>query len=537
MQSCDTSSTDTDSECIKKFNDEDVYDFIVVGMGAAGAVVLRYLSDAGFNVLGIEAGNNVDNDPLIYNSTNAPELEELYLYKFFWNQQTAPNPDVDNKSDNYTTGKALGGGTSINGLQYVRSTDRYWQRWADINGEEWGPATVLEGYKALENFVGVDGQYNPKVHGFNGMMQIRQAPVTSTTMAEKFSKALSQATNTNIIPDYNNPKTPIGTFTRWSLFEQPNGNRANSSVNFLQPILNKIMTETYINKLIIEDNVVKGVNVVRHGKSYKFYVNKEVILSCGIYSNEILQRSGIGPAELLESLGIDVAVNNPAVGNNSKNQLINSATFSINPDDYPGTGDDPNALYTGGGFLPSPLSNDLNKRGFQWIGFNGSPDTLSVIFYNLDPQSIGEDRIQLKDPFKVSAVTENLLSNPSDLDNIVAVYQKQITELAKQFLKIDHNYKLLSPTLDIINNTELLKAFIIDQLEHTHHWTGTCTMAPRDSGGVVDNRGRIYGIIGGRVADISVAPIQTDGNTAGPAYFVGWNIVRLLLQEYDSCNK
>jgi choline dehydrogenase-like flavoprotein len=60
-------------------------------------------------------------------------------------------------------------------------------------------------------------------------------------------------------------------------------------------------------------------------------------------------------------------------------------------------------------------------------------------------------------------------------------------------------------------------------------------MAPRDLGGVVDNRGRVYGIHGARVADISVAPIQPDGNTAGPAYFVGWNIARLLLQEYDPC--
>ena len=186
---------------------------------------------------------------------------------------------------------------------------------------------------------------------------------------------------------------------------------------------------------------MRGVHIIKNGKSSKIYAREEVILSCGIHSNEILQRSGVGPAKLLRDLGIDVKVDNSAVGAGSKNHLINTATFSINPNDYPGT-KEPNALYVGGAFLPAPNNEVPNKRGFQRIGLNPSKDAFVVIFYNLNSQSVGEDRIQNKNPFKVSAVTENLLSNPKDLDAIIAVYQQQITALARELALIDPNYKL-----------------------------------------------------------------------------------------------
>src|SRR5437868_3624815 len=320
-------------------------DFIVVGMGAAGALVLRLLSDKGFSVIGIEAGGNYDNDPLILKSTNSRDLEGNYTWKFFYNQETENNPDIilssgEESKMNYTTGRLIGGGSSINGMQYVRGTDNYWNAWAAINGPEWNAKAALKGYKKLEKFIGVPIAFNPSVHGFDGKMQTRQAPIIASTMATKFATALATATSSTIIEDYNDPMTPLGTFTRWSLFEQPNGNRASSSTDFLHDIVDKngksrscnrkvrIIQNCTVNKVLFECNKAIGVEAIHNGQTITIKAKKEVILCAGIHSNEILQRSGIADAKFLKSLCIPVIVDNPNVGIVSKNHLINAAMFS-----------------------------------------------------------------------------------------------------------------------------------------------------------------------------------------------------------------
>lgn len=530
-------------------------DFIIVGLGAAGAVVLRMLSDKGYNVIGIEAGGNHDNDPLIFDSQNALSLESAYTWKFFYNQETKPNPDIvlsngNNLVLNYTTGRLNGGGTSINGMQYVRSPDDYWNEWGAINGPNWNAKAASKAYKKLEKFQGVPKCYNSDSHGFEGKMQIRQAPEKETVMATKFATALAKATSSPIIKDYNDPSTPIGTFTRWSLFQQPNGIRASSSTNFLEDIIDtngkslskyhkvRVLQNTTVNKVIFNGNKAIGVEAIRNGQTIIIKSKLEVILSSGIHSNEILQRSGIGDGKLLKSLNIPVIFDNPNVGVGSRNHLISSAVFSVNPKDYPGTGKDPDSLYTGGAFLPNP--DGTKERGFQWIGINSppsdtSPSLLTVVFYNLNPESFGTDQIQDKDPLRVSAVAENLMSNPIDLQRIVDVYQKQIIPLNNEFIANYPGYKLLQPSLDIINNKNLLEQYIKDNLDHAHHWTGTVKMDSLSNGGVVNNKGKVYGAECLRVADISVAPVQPRGNTAGPAFSVGQIISDQIIQEY-SCS-
>lgn len=505
------------------------YDFIVVGMGAGGATILRTLAQRGFSVIGLEAGGNHDFDPDIVDPLEAGTMEEVHTWDYLYNQETAPNPDLDDRTMNYTTGRMLGGGTSINGMQYVRSDSQYWNQWYNITGGIWTPDNVNAAYIQLERFLGA--QYNPAVHGFQGLMQIRQAPTTATAMATKFATALASATGTSVIADYNDPQTPLGTFTRWSLFQTPNRTRASASTNFLAPILDKILLNTTVTKLLFDErNRIVGVRALRNGKEICIKAKKEVIIACGIRSAELLLRSGIGPKQALKRLGIDTVVDNPNVGGVSRNHLINMAVFSANPADAPGTGDDPQALYVGGAFLPNPHGGNPQTRGFQWIGVNPDPTTLLVIFYNLVPESIGNITLQDKDPLRVSSVHENLLSNPEDLQSIIAVYQQQITALNTQLQALDNHYQLISPPLDVISDTDKLTDLIKEEMEHTHHWTGTCRM-----GGVVDNKGRVLGVKGVRVADISVAPIQPNGNTAGPAIVVGYLIGQLVLQKYPRC--
>ena len=152
----------------------------------------------------------------------------------------------------------------------------------------------------------------------------------------------------------------------------------------------------------------------------------------------------------------------------------------------------------------------------------------------MDPQSVGTDHLHNKDPLRVSDVHEHLLSNPIDLNAIVNVYQQQIIALNNQFALVDPAYTLLDPPVALINDTALLQDYIKNNLDHAHHWTGTCRMAPLNQNGVVDNKGRVHGVKGLRVADISVAPFQPDGNTAGPAFFVGYNIANMIIKKYKN---
>ena len=513
-------------------------DFVVIGMGAGGALVLRMLKDAGFSAIGLESGVNYDKDPLISESTNAGIIEEQYGWKFFYQRPTINNKDLattehpNGRHLNYTTGRMLGGGTSINGMQYVRSPSEYWDRYAAINGSRWNSTHITNAYIQLENFFGVPGAYNPSVHGENGKMQIRQAPVTPSAQNNKFVTALSQASGQPIIDDYNNPATPLGVFTRWSLFQNKDGTRASSSTDFLQPVMRDVITGATVNKILLDScGRASSVEVIIDGVCTRIRARKEIIICCGIYSAELLQRSGVGDSAYLSSIGVNTIYHNPSVGKNLKNHMINIALFSANPSDYPGTGGDPNSLYVGGAFLPEEA--DSSKRGSQWIGVSISPGLFAVIFYVLHVQSTGDDRIQSKDPFTQGRTNEMLLNNPADLNEIIRLYQTTVLSLNEKFQAIDPSYKLIDPPPELIKDTERLTVHIKNNIDHTHHWTGTCSMAPLNLGGVVDNRGKVYGVKGLRVADGSVLPIQARGNTAAPATVAAYVIARSIIEEYS----
>lgn len=522
-------------------------DFVVVGLGAGGAVVMRKLVDAGFHVIGLEAGDNRDADPLILNSLNAPTLFPANEATYFHNQVSMPNPDMNGRTLSYTTGCLLGGGSSINGLLYTRPTDKFWIDFAAaVGGPNWGAAQALARFVALENFIGVAGAFNPAVHGTNGKMRIRQCPDTVTTFTTKFTTALATATSQPIISDYNDPATPIGIFQRWSLFEKPDGDRASTSTDFLTPILNnnhqhKIVLECKVDKLLFDNNNrIKGVKAIRNGNTIRIKVNKEVILCAGIYSNEILQRSGIGPSALLTSLGIPVVYANDNVGAKSFNHLGgNLAIFTANPADFPGTGPDFKSLYTGGAMLPSPIvGSDQTRRAIRWVAGNAPssgpvPPLLIMGFSLLPMESVGNDRIQNRNPLRVSQFTENLLSDPDDLNTVIAVYQQQITALATAISAIDPFYQLIEPPLSTINDNFAIANYIKTKASHEHHWVGTCAMGPDAIHSVTTHRGRVFGVDGVRVADASACPIQTDHNTTSLAIVIGDTIADIVINKYS----
>lgn len=516
-------------------------DYVVVGMGTAGAGIAKILSDDPHNsVIGLEAGKNQDHDSPIQNSTSAFDLEPSYYARYFYQQEQRPEA-FNGRQYHYTTGFLWGGGSSINGEQYVQGTNKNYQRWEDLLGSTWSVGKIRKTFRKLEKYNG--STYNYFARGHHGPVDIRQAPQVPTTMAQKLVNAIASATAFPEILDYNDPLTPLGPFTRWQLYQVPNGNRENSSTAYLEDILTNsdastrrknlhILSHATVLKILFnKSKKAIGVLFEKEGKLCKVLAKKKVVLSTGIFSAKLLMLSGIGPKLSLQANGIPVVYNNPNVGRALVNHPIIAAVFTANPLDPGVPADDPNALYVGGAFLPDPTQgSDQSQRGVQLIGMSGEPGTLAVAILLLDPKSRGAVDLQSNDIMKPVLATDAIFTNPADLESIKNVFRIYVTNIAAQVAAIDPTYQLVSPSAGIIADDVLLTNFIKDNVDITHHWMGTCRMAPQQLGGVVDQHGHVYGVKDLVIADTSIAPFPNDGNTSAPSFMIGRRIAHQLLK-------
>ncbi|MFI8711871.1 GMC family oxidoreductase [Brevibacillus brevis] len=524
------------------------FDYIVVGTGPAGSVIAKKLTDdKKTSVLVLEAGENNDRDTPISNSTFALELEEMYLPQYFWQGEGVPQEKVNERSFEWTTGRLLGGGTSINTQQYVRPTSAVFQQWEKLLGPLWSPKNATRTFRKMENYNGKTN--NKEARGYKGLIDIRQAPENPTPMSKKLVSAIEKATGFRKILDYNDPKTPLGPFTRWQLFQQPNGQRESASTAFLSSDIMttagqgvngrklQVFFKSTVLRVLFKNKRVIGVEFLKEGKRVRAYSRKKVIISAGINSSQLLMLSGIGPAKMLKDEGIPVVFANPHVGKGLRNHTLNFAEFSANPKDNPLPEDDPNALFTGGAFLPDPtLGSNKTRRAVQLIGI-GSKGKLTIAILFLKPKSRGSIKIQSNDPLKIVLADEGYLHNPADLEAVKNCYKVYIKKIAAQLTAIDRSYRLVSPTLDIINNNRKLEEFIKNNFDHNHHEQGALRMAPLSKGGVVDSYGQVHGVKDLIVADDSIIPFTVDGNTSAPAYLIGNTIAQQLVKQNARDNK
>lgn len=525
------------------------YDYVVVGAGPAGCLLANRLSaDPGCRVLLLEAGGR-DNYPWIH-------IPVGYLYcignpRTDWCFKTEAQPGLNGRSLGYPRGKVLGGCSSINGMIYMRGQAGDYDAWAAEGNPGWAWNDVLPLFKASENHFGGASE----VHGGTGEWRVERQRY-SWAILDAFREAAAQSGIASIDDFNTGDNQGCGYFQ----VNQRSGVRWNAAKAFLRPVDKRsnltVLTGVEVDKVLLDNGRASAVHARWQGAEQRFDARREIILCAGaVGSPGILQRSGIGPRPLLERLGIAVLHELPGVGGNLQDhlqlrliyQVSNVRTLNqVAHSPWGKLGMGLRYLYDRSGPLamapsqlgafvrshpeqPSPnLQYHVQPLSLDRFGeplHRFSAFTASVC--NLRPLSRGRVDIRSANPADAPLIDPNYLSDPEDLR--VAAQAIRITRKIVQapalaaFAPVEH---LPGAALD--SEAQLREA--AGQIGTTiFHPVGTCRMGngPLD---VVDAQLRVHGVAGLRIADASIMPQITSGNTCSPTLMIGEKAAQLILQ-------
>ncbi len=569
---------------------KDNVDYIVIGVGTAGATISKLLTDdMRTSVLAINIGENLNQDPDIkYSQNGIVAVVSTLLGDSTFSQVglTPPQSHADNRELPWAIAIPEGGASSINAGAWARGTDQLYAQWELIAGPEWSLARINEIYKNLENYKGTTT--NPATRGTHGPVDIRQVP-NPTKFQRVFSEAEVTATGFPLVVDYNDPATPIGVSLDMQVTQSgPDGKfRVSSATAFLNENIVtssgkgvggrklEVKNQSTALRAIWKGNKAVGVEFYSDGKIKKAYASKGVIVCAGLYSSAFLMHSGIGPKNDLEALGIHLKYDNPNVGVLA-DQTIVATVFLTDPKDTPIEGSSCGALPSGiridlsdpltllgiPGFMDLSYKEQLTSflfcNGSQLPGNSifsqiawfpapaGNPTLRKVRIATVNPipgiafalldlvQPLSRGRITLKsfNPFEPPLVSSGMLSNPDDLDLYVQALQIYLKNINIVLKSMDEKYQLLFPPEEILDDVNQIAEFVKEVIVPCQCWQSHCRMAPLNQGGVVNSLGKVYGVENLYVADNSINPVPMDGTTMATGYLVATNIARLLLQQH-----
>ena len=525
------------------------FDFIIVGAGTAGCLLANRLSANGkYTVALLEAGGS-DN----YHWVHIPVG---YLYcmgnkRTDWLYKTTKQKGLNGRELNYPRGKVMGGCSSINGMIYMRGQANDYDQWRQMGNEGWSWDDVLPYFKNMED--SYEGEN--KFHGSGGEWKVNQQRL-SWEVLDSFKEATIEA-GIPQIDDFNE-----GNNFGVSYFKvnQNDGLRWNTVKAFLKPVKNRknlrVISKCEVSKIILKNKKAKGVKVFRNGKSEEIYVNREIILSSGsIGSPKILELSGIGNPNILLKLGIDTEVESKNIGENLQDhlqlrviyELENAKTLNQKANSFIGklgigleyalkrTGPMSMAPSQLGLFAMSDKSHEtpnlqfhvqplsLDKFGEPLHNFPG----LTASVCNLNPQSRGNVHIVSKDYKIAPSIDPNYLS--AEKDKIVAAQSiKLARKIISQPAMKKYNPKEYAPGIQFQSEDDLKK--VAGDIGTTiFHPVGTCAMGTNVSS-VTDSNLKVRGVEGLRIADASIMPTITSGNTNAPTLMIAEKASEMILK-------
>jgi len=527
------------------------YDYIVVGAGSAGAVLANRLSaDARNRVLLLEAG------PASHPWSRIPVGYAKLLKNpaANWLYASEPEANTNGRSLPVPRGRLLGGSSSINGMAFVRGQAQDFDTWAQMGNQGWSYADVLPFFKRIESYDGGDDAFR----GRDGPLRVTNPPPGDKLFAALIKAAGEVGIPHN--PDYNGAVQDGIAMSQASI---ASGRRMSTARCYLDPIRSRsnlhIETGALAESLVLEGKRCTGVRYSVAGGSREARAGREVVVSGGtINSPQLLELSGIGQPDRLRDLGIAVQHELPGVGENLRDHYAPRTRWSVGAkwvtfnDRGRGVGLVWQALryaLWGQGLLGAvgaPIRAFVRSRdGLEapdvmlgWVpmltemGPKGPKISrqcgMTCYAHPMRPESKGHIHISSADPRRPPAINFNFLSSPVDAEITVrAVRIARAVNTAPAMARL--LVKELAPGPERTTDDEIID-WVKRAAETTYHPVGTCKMG-QDTMAVVDHRLRVHGIEGLRVADASIMPALTSGNTNAPSIMIGEKAADMVLRD------
>tara|TARA_Y100001970_G_scaffold292908_1_gene436545 strand:+ start:2863 stop:4491 length:1629 start_codon:yes stop_codon:yes gene_type:complete len=532
-------------------------DYLIVGSGAAGAIVAARLSEnPDASVILLEAGGK-NNSLLLrvpglgFAAANHP--------KYNWGFEAEPSPTMDNRKLIWLQGRVLGGSSSINGMIYTRGHSREYDIWRQMGCEGWGSNDVLPYFKRLESFE----DSNSRELGKEGPVSIRKAKPEL-----EICDAFLQAARDEGYPILNDMNSDVTEGFGFYDINAGAGRRMSAATSYLEPILKRrnlmVITHAQVVKVLIENNSANGVEFFWKGNFRKLFAEKEVVLSTGaIKTPQLLMLSGIGPENELEKFEIKVKLNSPKVGKTLQNhvcyrpQYLCSAPISSSKHLKPWnilkagmkyvfdkSGPLAETYAVAGGFLKTDKTLEVPDAQVVLLSALGPAKTggagykirdllpdehgFGLTVYQGSPRSRGSVTLRSPDPFDQPLITSGYFSDPHDME-VLKTAVKKMRKMMKQPAISQFIEKELAPGGDIEDDISLEKE-IRRNGATAYHQCASCAMGPEDDS-VLNEKLQVRGIDKLRIADASVMPRIPNAALHAPSMMIGEKAAALIKGE------
>ncbi|MBL8550334.1 MAG: GMC family oxidoreductase N-terminal domain-containing protein [Hyphomonadaceae bacterium] len=531
----------------------ETFDYIVVGAGSSGCVVAARLSeDPSCRVLVLEAGGPNDH-PLM-----AMPLAFMHVAmnrRLNWNYQSEPEPNANNRRILLPRGKVLGGSGSINGMIYSRGHPRDYDEWRQLGNTGWSYADVLPYFKRAES----DWRGETPYHGGSGPLPVVKIHIEDAKVLPSL-RASAEKLGYRWLADFHGAEAEGFSVPDFTITKR--GRRASTAVAYLKPAMSRPNLRVELNapslRVLIEKGRAVGVQYLQDGEVKEARAAREVIVSGGTYNSaQLLLLSGIGPADELRAAGVAPVHDLPGVGRNLQEHVLAALAFDA---------DGPVAF-------DSELRFDkMAFAAMQWKLFgSGMAATLPVCcmgFYKtrpelerpdikgnfyptimdsriwfplirkarghvlsnfnllLRPQSRGAVTLKSTDPRDAPRIALNLFAEPADM----ATLKRTIPMMRELYntKPLKDLWKREFMPGDNVRTDKEIEDYIRAACAVAQHPVGTCKMGIDDMA-VVDPALKVRGLEGLRVADASVMPVVTGGNTNAPCIMIGEKASDLVL--------